>query len=71
MTLPDRARTLFDFWFGPPDDPGRLHHRQVWFRSTPEFDAAVRAQFAGDHDAAVAGALSAWEGTSRFPRSPS
>ncbi len=61
MTLPDRARALFDFWFGPPDDPDRLHHRQIWFRSTPEFDAAVRTGFAADHDAAVAGTLAAWE----------
>src|SRR5690349_16628315 len=59
--LPERARTLIDFWFGPPDDPERLHHRQIWFRSTPEFDAAVRGGFAADHDAAVAGAYSAWE----------
>lgn len=61
MTLPDRARTLLDFWFGPPDDPERLHHRQIWFRSTPEFDAAVRTEFAADHDTAVAASLSAWE----------
>jgi uncharacterized protein (DUF924 family) len=61
MTLPDRAHALLDFWFGPPGDPERLHHRQIWFRSTPEFDAAVRAQFTADHDAAVAGTLSGWE----------
>ena len=42
--LPSRARTFFDFWFGSPDDPKRLDHRQIWFRSTPEFDAAVRAK---------------------------
>jgi uncharacterized protein (DUF924 family) len=59
--LPDRARTLLDFWFGPPGDPDRLHHRQVWFRSTREFDAAVRERFAGDHDAAIAGAYADWE----------
>jgi uncharacterized protein (DUF924 family) len=59
--VPDRARALLDFWFGPPDDPGRLHHRQIWFRSTPEFDEAVRRGFAADHDRAVAGALGDWE----------
>jgi uncharacterized protein (DUF924 family) len=59
--LPDRARTFLDFWFGLPDDPNRLHHRQIWFRSTPEFDAAVRERFARDHDAAVAGAYADWE----------
>ena len=61
MTLPDRARTFLDFWFGLPDDPQRLHHRQIWFRSTPEFDAAVREHFAPDHEAAIAGAYADWE----------
>lgn len=59
--LPGRARALLEFWFGRPDDPQRYHHRQIWFRSTPEFDAAVRTHFAADHDAAVAGALADWE----------
>src|SRR4051794_15396237 len=59
--LPERARAWLDFWFGPPGDPGRYHHRQIWFRSTPEFDATVRAGFAADHDAAVSGALAHWE----------
>ena len=59
--LPDRARALFDFWFGPPDHPERLHHKQIWFRSTPEFDAAVRENFAADHDNAVFGHLADWE----------
>jgi uncharacterized protein (DUF924 family) len=58
--LPERVRALFDFWFGPREDPERLRHRQIWFRSTPEFDAAVRHGFAADHDQAVAGMLD-WE----------
>ena len=61
--LPERARALFDFWFGPPEDSERLHHRQIWFRGTPEFDVAVRRGFATDHDQAVAGALQDWEGS--------
>jgi uncharacterized protein (DUF924 family) len=61
--LPARAQTLFDFWFGPPGHPERHHHKQIWFRSTPEFDAAVRAGFAADHDLAAAGALVHWEET--------
>jgi uncharacterized protein (DUF924 family) len=52
---------LLDFWCGPPGDPERLHHRQIWFRSTPEFDAAVRAGLAADHELAVTGALADWE----------
>jgi uncharacterized protein (DUF924 family) len=59
--LPARAQALLDFWFGPPGDPERLHHRQIWFRSTAEFDEAVRQGFRGDHEAAVAGALQDWE----------
>lgn len=58
---PPRACALIDFWFGPPGDPARRHHRQIWFRSTPEFDAAVRERFAADHEAAVAGRLADWE----------
>ena len=59
--MPERALAWLDFWFGPPGDPERYHHRQLWFRSTREFDQAVRAGFAADHDAAVAGALAGWE----------
>ena len=59
--LPDRAQALFDFWFGPTDHPECFHHKQIWFRSTPEFDAAVEANFAADHDLAVAGAFDNWK----------
>jgi uncharacterized protein (DUF924 family) len=58
--LPARAQALIDFWFGAPGDPERLHHKQIWFRSTPEFDDAVRGRFAADHAAAVAGAFADW-----------
>ena len=58
--LPERARAWLDFWFGPPDHPERYHHKQIWFRATPEFDAAVRDGFAADHEAAVAGVLAHW-----------
>jgi len=59
--VPARARAFLDFWFGPPGDLQRFHHKQIWFRSTPEFDAAVHAGFAADHEQAVAGAFAAWE----------
>jgi uncharacterized protein (DUF924 family) len=61
--LPARAQALFDFWFGAPDHPERFHHKQIWFRSTPEFDAAVCANFTTDHELAMAGTLTAWEET--------
>ena len=61
--LPERAQALFEFWFGTEDCPERLHHKQIWFRSTQDFDAAVRENFAADHELAVAGALADWEKT--------
>lgn len=59
--LPARAQALLDFWFGPAGHPECFHHKQVWFRSTPEYDAAVRSRFAADHELAVAGAYASWE----------
>jgi uncharacterized protein (DUF924 family) len=63
MNLPERAAALLDFWFGPPGDPGREQHRQIWFRSTPEFDAALRGAFLADYEAAAMGGMAAWEAT--------
>ena len=60
-TLPDRATALINFWFGPPDDPAREQHRDIWFRATDEFDAALRREFLADYEAAAAGALQSWE----------
>jgi len=59
--LPERAQALIDFWFGPAGDPEREAHRQVWFRSTPEHDAALRRLFLADYERAAAGELIAWE----------
>ena len=54
---------MLDFWFGPADDPARSRPRQIWFRSTPEFDAALRDAFLADLEAAAKGGLAAWEGS--------
>jgi uncharacterized protein (DUF924 family)/GNAT superfamily N-acetyltransferase len=59
--LPDQAKALLDFWFGPSGDPDRDRHRDIWFKSTDEFDAALRREFLADHEAAAAGALRSWE----------
>jgi uncharacterized protein (DUF924 family) len=59
--LPDRARALLDFWFGPPGDPDRERHREIWFKSTDEFDTALRGEFLADYEAAAAGSLDEWE----------
>jgi uncharacterized protein (DUF924 family) len=61
VILPDRAKALLDFWFGPERDPARDQHREIWFRATKEFDAALRREFLADYEAAAAGALRSWE----------
>jgi uncharacterized protein (DUF924 family) len=61
VNLPVRAEALLDFWFGPPGDPEREQFREIWFRSTPEFDAALRDAFLADYEAAAAGGSAAWE----------
>jgi uncharacterized protein (DUF924 family) len=59
--VPERAQVLLDFWFGPPGDPERENHRQIWFKSTPEHDDRLRELFLADYERAAAGALAAWE----------
>jgi uncharacterized protein (DUF924 family) len=59
--MPERARALIDFWFGPEGDPERETHRQIWFRSTPEHDTTLRHRFLADYESAAAGELTAWE----------
>jgi len=61
VTLPERARALLDAWFGPPGDPRREQHREIWFKSTAEFDAALRDAFLADYEAGAAGELREWE----------
>ncbi len=56
---------MLDFWFGPPDDPDRERHREIWFKSTPEFDAALRREFLADYEAAAEGRLAEWEGSAQ------
>ena len=59
--VPERAQALIDFWFGPPGDPDREIHRQIWFHSTPEHDDALRRLFLADYERAASGTLEAWE----------
>jgi uncharacterized protein (DUF924 family) len=65
LTLPDRASALLDFWFGPPDDPGREQHREIWFKATDEFDAALRREFLADYQEAATGSLKFWEASAQ------
>jgi len=59
--LPQRARMLLDFWFGPEGDPERECHREIWFKCPQEHDEALRRLFLADYERAGAGALTAWE----------
>ena len=59
--LPDRVRALLDAWFGPPGDPSRERHRDIWFKGTAEFDAGLREAFLADYEAGAAGQLRLWE----------
>jgi uncharacterized protein (DUF924 family) len=59
--IPERAQALIDFWFGPPGDPDRENHRQVWFKCPPEHDDTLRRLFLADYERAASGALDAWE----------
>lgn len=58
---PERAKELLDFWFGRAGDPEREHYREIWFKSTEEFDAALRREFLADYESAAAGELDSWE----------
>ncbi len=51
------------FWLGAPDGAGAYEARPIWFKSTPEFDAALRARFIAAHERAAAGAYDALAGT--------
>jgi uncharacterized protein (DUF924 family) len=61
VSLPERAQALLDAWFGPPGDPDRERQREIWFKSSAEFDASLRRAFLADYEAAAAGELHSWE----------
>jgi uncharacterized protein (DUF924 family) len=60
-SLPERARALIDVWFGAPGDPLREERREIWFKSTPQYDETLRERFLADYERAAAGALADWE----------
>jgi uncharacterized protein (DUF924 family) len=51
---------ILDFWFLPLGDPDRGKLREIWFQSTPEFDAEVGRRFSHTLDQAVDGNLDSW-----------
>lgn len=52
-----RSRAILDFWFLPADDPGHGRYRPAWFRHDDQFDAAIRARFGADVEAALSGEI--------------
>jgi len=65
LPLPDGAREILDFWFGPPDGPDYGQFRKLWFEKSPDVDADMRHRFGALYDRAAAGALDGWEATPR------
>ena len=56
-------RDILDFWFLPLGDPAHGQVRGIWWDSTPELDAEIKARFAALLDRAIAGALDGWAGS--------
>jgi uncharacterized protein (DUF924 family) len=51
------AQAVLDFWFLPTSDRSHNHFRDEWFRKEDAFDAAIRARFSADVEAALNGQL--------------
>ena len=58
-------RDILDFWFLPLDDPGHAKPREIWWKSTPEFDEEIRGRFSALIRRAVAGELNHWAETAK------
>lgn len=60
MTASPSIRDVLDFWFLPLDDPEHGKRRDLWWQSTPAFDAEIRDRFADASARGIAGGLDAW-----------
>jgi uncharacterized protein (DUF924 family) len=54
-------RDILDFWFLPLGHPDHAKPREIWWRSTPEFDAETVSRFGARIEQAVADGLDAWK----------
>ena len=54
-------RDILDFWFLPLGHPDHAKARDIWWRSTPEFDAETVQRFGAAIEQAIAGGLDAWK----------
>jgi uncharacterized protein (DUF924 family) len=60
MTTP---QAVLEFWFGVPGSPEHGKPRDVWFKKSDAFDAAVRERFLPLYETAASDGLSTWEAT--------
>ncbi len=51
------AEQILTFWFGTTDMTQPMEKREVWFRSTPEFDQSLIDDYMSVHERALAGEL--------------
>ncbi|MGB0629106.1 MAG: DUF924 family protein, partial [Alphaproteobacteria bacterium] len=51
------ANDILTFWFGTADLSTEIEKNDLWFKSTPEFDAALIDKFETAHERAAAGEL--------------
>ena len=61
MTQAPSIRDIIDFWFLPLGHPDHGKPRDIWWKSTPEFDAETVDRFGPAIERAIAGELDAWK----------
>ena len=57
-------REVLDFWFGPSGSAEYGRAREVWFKKSDDFDAAIRMRFLDLHRQAADAGLRSWEAAS-------
>ena len=60
MTQAPSIRDIIDFWFLPLGHPDHGKPRDIWWKSTPEFDAETVDRFGPAIERAIAAAPDAW-----------
>lgn len=63
--LPDDARAVLDFWFGPVGSAERGSQRKQWFTKNADFDAQIGERFGATVEQALRGELDAWDDDAR------
>ena len=53
-------REVLDFWFGPACSAEHGRPRDVWFKQSDDFDAAIRTRFLDLHQQGADGGLRQW-----------